>query len=47
MRQTRLDQHHDPDIVECATCGRPFDLAHQTYYGPDCPDCRDGDNHDQ
>ncbi|WP_281377749.1 hypothetical protein [Halosimplex pelagicum] len=34
---------HDPDIVECSNddCERTFDLARQSYYGGECPTCRD------
>lgn len=43
MRGRQPARRHDPDLVECRTCGAQFDLARQPYYGPDCPSCRDGE----
>lgn len=30
---------HDPDFVECRSCGQEFDLALQNYYDNVCPPC--------
>lgn len=36
-------QPHDPEVRECINddCERQYDLARQTYYGPECPVCHE------
>lgn len=34
-----MHREHDPDLRDCADCGRQYDLSRQDYYGPKCPSC--------
>lgn len=38
---------HDPEEIECRTCGTTFDLARQNYYADECPSCYDHPNPDR